>query len=180
MGNADECFISVSNCEVPRSAKRPRSGVEWGLRTVASHMTGSFAQHTAAKHGGMVSLGTPPLRESVTHVLRICVTYVVRIFCNLCPGLVQTLYKGAWREKGTLSGAVKVAGLRFAGPERSVGNRGPSGYTVPHRLRCGVSSLPKIWALDRQARFPRVTMRFSTTRNPARNNFNDPPRGESV
>ena len=29
--------------------------------------------------------------ESVTHVLRICVTYVLRIFCNLCPGTVHTL-----------------------------------------------------------------------------------------
>ncbi len=36
-------------------------------------------------------MGTPPHRESVTHVLRICVTYVVRIFCYLCPGLVQFL-----------------------------------------------------------------------------------------
>jgi len=34
-------------------------------------------------------MGAPPLGESVTHVLRICVTYVVRILCNLCPGLVQ-------------------------------------------------------------------------------------------
>ena len=27
--------------------------------------------------------------ESITHVLRICVTYVLRIFRNLCPGTVQ-------------------------------------------------------------------------------------------
>jgi len=35
---------------------------------------------------------------------------------------VRTLFKGAWKEKGTLAGSLKVAGLRFACPERSVGN----------------------------------------------------------
>jgi len=40
-----------------------------------------------------------------------------------------------------------------------------------------MSSLPKIGALDRQAGAPRVALRFATTRNPARNSFNDPTRG---
>jgi len=30
-----------------------------------------------------------------------------------------------------------------------------------------MSSLPKIWALDRQAGVPRVALRFAITRNPA-------------
>jgi hypothetical protein len=34
-------------------------------------------------------MGAPPTKVSVTHDLRICVNYVVRIFCKLCPGLVQ-------------------------------------------------------------------------------------------
>jgi len=43
-----------------------------------------------------------------------------------------------------------------------------------------MSSLPKIEALDRQARFPRVAYRFSTTRNPASISFNYPTRREST
>ena len=43
-----------------------------------------------------------------------------------------------------------------------------------------MSSLPKIGALDRQARFPRVTLRFSTAWNPASISLNYPTRGESI
>src|SRR5271157_4626666 len=35
--------------------------------------------------------GTLLLEESVTHVLRISVTYVFRMFCNLCPWLIHAL-----------------------------------------------------------------------------------------
>jgi hypothetical protein len=41
---------------------------------------------------------------------------------------VLLLYKGAWKEKGTLLECLQVARLRFARPERSVGNQGPSCY----------------------------------------------------
>ena len=37
---------------------------------------------------------------------------------------------------------------------------------------------PKTGALDRQARFPRVALRFSTTRNPASISYNYPTRIE--
>jgi hypothetical protein len=40
-----------------------------------------------------------------------------------------------------------------------------------------MSSLPKTGALDRQAGVPRVTLRFSTTRNPASIGLNYPTRG---
>jgi hypothetical protein len=40
-----------------------------------------------------------------------------------------------------------------------------------------MSSLPKIWALDRQAGVPRVALQFATTRNPASIGFNYPTRG---
>jgi hypothetical protein len=40
-----------------------------------------------------------------------------------------------------------------------------------------MSSLPKTGALDRQASVPRVTLRFSTTRNPASISLNYPTRG---
>jgi len=43
-----------------------------------------------------------------------------------------------------------------------------------------MSSNPEKGALDRQARFPRVALRFSTTRNPASIGFNYPTRGESI
>jgi hypothetical protein len=36
---------------------------------------------------------------------------------------------------------------------------------------------PEKGALDRQARFPRVTLRFSIARNPASISFNYPTRG---
>src|SRR5271157_3619909 len=40
--------------------------------------------------------GTLLLEESVTHVLRISVTYVFRMFCNLCPWLIHFSRDTVW------------------------------------------------------------------------------------
>ncbi len=43
-----------------------------------------------------------------------------------------------------------------------------------------MSSNPKKGGLDRQARFPKVALRFATTRNPASVSFNYPTHGEPI